>query len=401
MNILSQKTASEKGRPRCKYILVNKKLDSTYSNRIKKGEWRNVTMTEFAKEVKRSAFKECTTLQHLTLSDSIKVIKSKAFYGCTDLWNVKFSPSLTTIKAKAFYGCRRLEKIELPASVSEVGKNAFYGCYHEIHHQTDVQQSKKAFSKSNYKGKVICTNGVYYGCRYILICRGYISAPEKKFDSKLEQLDYNVSRVLGINDTSYKVAKFQNKFSNFALAPLELLYVDISNEVTEIKKAEFRGCEHLQEVNLPDSIASIGNKAFYHCALLNNVTIETSASIKNYDSCRIGASAFEGCKHLEKFILPKKLASIEDRTFYGCRWLSEIEIPESTRSIGKEAFSECIRLKKIKIPEAVESIGKNAFKESGISCVEHDTTVEKSKILLMGSGLKGKVICRDGEYHLE
>ena len=43
--------------------------------------------------------------------------------------------------------------------------------------------------------------------------------------------------------------------------------------VTAIGGSVFRGCSGLKNVSIPDSVKSIGDRAFYDCGFLNDVTI--------------------------------------------------------------------------------------------------------------------------------
>ena len=89
----------------------------------------------------------------------------------------------------------------------------------------------------------------------------------------------------------------------------------------------FSGCTSLAEIDIPDSVTSIGR------------------------------FAFSGCTSLSKVDLPKTLTTIEAGTFRDCTSLKEIVIPDSVTSIGGSAFSNCISLESITIGSGVESLG--------------------------------------------
>jgi len=116
--------------------------------------------------------------------------------------------------------------------------------------------------------------------------------------------------------------------------------------------AGFQGCSGLKEVILPNSVTTIGEKAFYNVSSLEN--IQTSDSLAT-----IGASAFEGCSSLKKIDL-KQVTSIGNRAFVGTG-LTELTLPESVSTIGNEAFANLTTLKNVEFPIGV-SIGNKAFK---------------------------------------
>ena len=75
----------------------------------------------------------------------------------------------------------------------------------------------------------------------------------------------------------------------------------------------------------------------------------------------IGWRAFGGCERLKTVTLPNSLMSIGDEAFQGCYRLTEIEIPDSVTMIGKFAFSQCSAMESASIGSGVAMIGENAF----------------------------------------
>ena len=64
----------------------------------------------------------------------------------------------------------------------------------------------------------------------------------------------------------------------------------------------------------------------------------------------------------ELYNIPGTVTSIGDKAFYRCHSLTNINIPNSVTSIGNEAFAYC-HLTNINIPNSVTSIGNEAFRE--------------------------------------
>ena len=82
---------------------------------------------------------------------------------------------------------------------------------------------------------------------------------------------------------------------------------------------------------IPDSVTSIGNRAFSYCKSLKEITIPDSVT-------SIGNSAFYGCTSLKEITIPNSVTSIGNRAFYGCTSLKEITIPDGVTSINHHAF---------------------------------------------------------------
>lgn len=107
-------------------------------------------------------------------------------------------------------------------------------------------------------------------------------------------------------------------------------------------------------VTIPNSVTSIGEKAFMSCENLTNVNIPNSVT-------EIGNNAFWGCKGLTSVTIPNSVTSIGAEAFHYCENLTSVIIPNSVSEIGKEAFQGCYNLKSVIIPNSVTSIADDAF----------------------------------------
>lgn len=127
-------------------------------------------------------------------------------------------------------------------------------------------------------------------------------------------------------------------------------------EVTKIGDRAFYGCSELTNVTIQEGVTSIGNLAFDRCSELESITIPEGVT-------SIGKGTFIGCSELTSIIIPKGVTCIEEYTFHACSGVESITIPEGVTSIENDAFNGCGELTSITIPEGVTSIGKLAFNE--------------------------------------
>jgi hypothetical protein len=121
----------------------------------------------------------------------------------------------------------------------------------------------------------------------------------------------------------------------------------------------FFGSSGLTSVSLPESVTSIGNRAFYGCNALTSINIPESVTV-------IEEYAFVACFELTSITLPEGLTEIATGTFLNCKGLTTIELPSTIASIGTQAFRLCGELTSITIPEAVTSIGNEAFIDASL-----------------------------------
>ena len=153
-------------------------------------------------------------------------------------------------------------------------------------------------------------------------------------------------------------------------------------ECPDIKDKQFRN-HSFSEVELPNTLECIGERAFYECKNLKSIRIPKSVT-------RIGECAFGFCRNLESIVveegnpnfcsngncllskdgktlicgcksskIPESVEHIGDNAFLACG-ITSIEIPYNVTTIGKNAFMGC-ELTSIKIPSSVTSIGDDAF----------------------------------------
>lgn len=156
--------------------------------------------------------------------------------------------------------------------------------------------------------------------------------------------------------------------------------------VTAIGNRAFYCCSDLTEVTIPQSVTSIGERAFAACRNLDSVTINDAAT-------SIGDYAFTECHLKTTLSLGKKITTIGDEAFYDCRGLTSVTIPPSVTSIGKKAFLQCIHLKTLSFGENIktniETIGDDAF----YYCIELESVTIPQSVTSIGNDAFGQ--CHD------
>ena len=129
----------------------------------------------------------------------------------------------------------------------------------------------------------------------------------------------------------------------------------IPDSVISIGNRAFQDCVRLTSITIPDSVTSIWHRAFNNCTILSSITIPDS--VIGIDSC-----AFEGCTGLTSVTIGNSVTSIGWGAFKNCASLTSIIIPDSVTSIGGSAFECCYSLTSVTIPDSVVTIiGTNTF----------------------------------------
>lgn len=171
------------------------------------------------------AFKDCIGITSAHIGNNVSEIDQSAFYGCTALSSVSLPESVTSIHINAFAGCSKLESFTIPSSISFVGDGAF----------------KNTAWYNNQP------DGLLYKDNILLGYKG--SKPQGHLE-----IENGTIMVAG------------NAFGRCG----EISSVSIPNTVKHICYQAF-WITGLKEVTIPQSVISIGDRAFADCYSLRSV----------------------------------------------------------------------------------------------------------------------------------
>lgn len=125
--------------------------------------------------------------------------------------------------------------------------------------------------------------------------------------------------------------------------------------------------EGLKSVVIPATVKTIGLQAFNTCKHLTSVTFAEDSQLKT-----ISQEAFEQCYKLTNINLPASVQTIAEKAFYYTA-LSSINLPASLQTIGSGAFART-KLKSVNIPASVQSIGEGS-QTMGVFAYCQDLTI--------------------------
>ncbi len=118
------------------------------------------------------------------------------------------------------------------------------------------------------------------------------------------------------------------------------------------------------EITLPDSIQTIGQRAFDACS---EMTIADNKLPKNLTA--IGEVCFNGCVKLNIKEIPIGVNHIPASCFYNCYGLEQIDL-SSIQTIGGSAFYYCNHLSKVIFGNNLTSIGNSAFRNTILTKID-------------------------------
>lgn len=148
--------------------------------------------------------------------------------------------------------------------------------------------------------------------------------------------------------------------------------VELAEGIKFIDNQAFYYCDHLQSINFPSTLTSIGYEAFRETDLSE---VNIPGSVEN-----IGSNAFYRNKNLKKLTFGEGLVNIEGTAFSECVSIDSIVCPSTLRTIGDATFSGCKNLKQISLNEGLVSINSYAFSGcTGLTDIVLPSTLEYCK----------------------
>ena len=128
-----------------------------------------------------------------------------------------------------------------------------------------------------------------------------------------------------------------------------LTSITIPNSITRIGNYAFEGCSGLTSITIPNSVTYIERYAFEGCSGLTSVHITDLAA---WCGIGFGSSTsnplyfaehlYLNGKEIKDLEIPESVTSIGYSAFRGYSGLTSITIPESVTSMGGYVFADCI-----------------------------------------------------------
>ena len=283
------------------------------------------------------------------------------WYGCAAPWlcispsaikTVTFTEGVTSVGPFAFCGCDQLTQVTAAGTVSYVGSAAFWGCSSlaeaEFEAALTIADDSFGFCSSLTETPVIQATAAYY-CQECF--RNCTSLRKVNLSAKLDTIPpmmfYGCTSLSEVTIPSSVESIGDEAFYNCT----SLENVEIQSRETAVIRSSFGNTPWLQAkgdwwiegdrlvlylgndqaVSIPDTVKTLGKKAFSYVDRLTSVTI------------------------------PASVEEIEDNNFYNCDGLTSVTVPANVHSLGKNCFSDCSNLESVTFVSGATTIGSGSF----------------------------------------
>ena len=352
-----------------------------------------------------SAFYNCETLGRVRFPSTLKTIGSNAFYNAYKSSVLELT-SVESIGDYAFYFAGLKGSLELPEGLKSIGENAFEACTNmgaNLYLPSTLESIGSNAFKGDYNIQYIVLESptapmlgenVFAGCDYLydidlnahgtrqemqqwqayvdalgLPCRVWraqdptAQSPEKgayQYENRVlteytgtktrihPHLTVSKEPVVGLGDGVFKDSQTIEYFS-----------VAHNDEFTTIGAESFMNSS-LREVDLFDSVTTIGARAFANCAQLETLTLPDSLTT-------IGEGALDGLTGLKKLVIQCDPALIPAGAFANMPNLSEVTVESG--AIPAHMF-EGSGVTALTLGAGVTEIGEKAFAGTALNAAE-------------------------------
>jgi len=352
-----------------------------------------VVIPKSVKRLDAYVFWGCNNLEEVVLGKGLTAVDEYSFAGCTGLKQITIPENIQSIDAQAFAGCVNLTDIYIPATVTGIAEDAFLNCDNVTIHADEgsvaAQFSQKLAEQKN-RDPLVTAAPVQTPTA--------VSRPDTQATTEpvstatpapvATPVPGNVlgSTIIVGNHALVMVHPGEEKVQQGYTEPEagqetgEEQDITAETENGKIPEWMYYRNQSVSAVTIPEGTTEIGRFAFSRSSL-RTVTIPEGVTVIDY-------AAFYHCDNLDNVILPDTVNTVGAKAFTHTGWLDDFEensmddflisgdilvaykgnlpevvIPNGVRVIAEEAFRNHTELKKVHLPASVTDIGNDAFPE--------------------------------------
>lgn len=352
-----------------------------------------VVITKSVKRLDAYVFWGCNNLEEVVLGKGLTAVDEYSFAGCTGLKQITIPENIQSIDAQAFAGCVNLTDIYIPATVTGIAEDAFLNCDNVTIHADEgsvAAQFAQKLAEQKNRDPLVTAAPVQTPTA--------VSRPDTQATTEpvstatpapvATPVPGNVlgSTIIVGNHALVMVHPGEEKVQQGYTEPEagqetgEEQDITAETENGKIPEWMYYRNQSVSAVTIPEGTTEIGRFAFSRSSL-RTVTIPEGVTVIDY-------AAFYHCDNLDNVILPDTVNTVGAKAFTHTGWLDDFEensmddflisgdilvaykgnlpevvIPDGVRVIAEEAFRNHTELKKVHLPASVTDIGNDAFPE--------------------------------------
>lgn len=320
----------------------------------------SVILSDNVLGISAHAFDGCSALTNVAFNNGLASIGQYAFANCTSLTTVNLPEELILIGMFAFANNRSLKEINFGSKLKEIGDSAFENATSLI----SVRLPSSVNKLNDY---------VFNNCDDMtFLYMDAVEAPALKSGNALAGTSSSLKIFVSeVSVKAYRTEPYWRAYANRILS-----YNDVSSEagfenyvLTLIAPGKYRLVCYLggeadvvikTDVNGTGTITEIGEYCFSHFAV--NVTLSEGVET-------IARNAFLNAVSLNSVVLPDSLTSIGERAFHGLNQLKTVTVNDraALKEIGDYAFYDCSALTSLSLPAYLTRLGKYALSGSAMN----------------------------------
>ena len=352
-----------------------------------------VVIPKSVKRLEAYVFWGCNNLEEVVLGKGLTAVDEYSFAGCTGLKQITIPENIQSIDAQAFAGCVNLTDIYIPATVTGIAEDAFLNCDNVTIHADEgsvAAQFAQKLAEQKNRDPLVTAAPVQTPTE--------VSRPDTQATTEpvstatpapvATPVPGNVlgSTIIVGNHALVMVHPGEEKVQQGYTEPEagqetgEEQDITAETENGKIPEWMYYRNQSVSAVTIPEGTTEIGRFAFSRSSL-RTVTIPEGVTVIDY-------AAFYHCDNLDNVILPDTVNTVGAKAFTHTGWLDDFEensmddflisgdilvaykgnlpevvIPDGVRVIAEEAFRNHTELKKVHLPASVTDIGNDAFPE--------------------------------------
>lgn len=352
-----------------------------------------VVIPKSVKRLDAYVFWGCNNLEEVVLGKGLTAVDEYSFAGCTGLKQITIPENIQSIDAQAFAGCVNLTDIYIPTTVTGIAEDAFLNCDNVTIHADEgsvAAQFAQKLAEQKNRDPLVTAAPVQTPTA--------VSRPDTQATTEpvstatpapaATPVPGNVlgSTIIVGNHALVMVHPGEEKVQQGYTEPEagqetgEEQDITAETENGKVPEWMYYRNQSVSAVTIPEGTTEIGRFAFSRSSL-RTVTIPEGVTVIDY-------AAFYHCDNLDNVILPDTVNTVGAKAFTHTGWMDDFEensmddflisgdilvaykgnlpevvIPDGVRVIAEEAFRNHTELKKVHLPASVTDIGNDAFPE--------------------------------------